>query len=63
MAVTRRIRDYDTGEISWTESTTLRSANRAKKILGNKDAKAVEKEAKQGRLRKMKKREKKLSNF
>ena len=54
MDVTRRIRDYDTGEISWSninETTTLRSGKvlrkRAEKILGNKvTAKAAEKEAK-----------------
>ena len=76
MDATRRIRDYDTGEIGWSstnETTTLRSGKvlrkRAEKILGNKvTAKAAEKEAKrsrakQRRLRKMRKKEKKLSNF
>ena len=71
MDVTRRIHDYDTGEISWSNTkTTLRSGKvipkRAEKILGNKvTAKAAKKEAKQRRLRRlrMKQKEKKLSNF
>ena len=51
----RRIRDYDTGEISWSNAeTALRSGKvirkRAEKILGNKvTAKAAKKEAKRSR--------------
>ena len=67
MDVTRRIRDYDTGEISWSntnETTTLRSGKviqkRAEKILGNKvAAKAAEKEAKRSEAEKVEKNEKK----
>ena len=57
MDVTRRICDYDTGEISWTE-TTLRNGKvlrrRAEKMLGNKvTAKAAKKEAEQNEAEKV----------
>ena len=59
MDVSRRIRDYDTGEISWSNAeTTLCNGKvlerRAEKILGNKvTAKAAKKEAKRNEAEKV----------
>ena len=59
MDVTRRIHDYDTGEISWSNTkTTLCSGKvirkRAEKILGNKvTAKAAKNEVKRSEAEKV----------